>query len=87
MAQLKPGDTIEWVYKSSARPVSKNEKIWSSTMNCLVPVDEPSLLISITDETYTWLNSKGLFHAGVDDTTQRLRMELALRLFNTFDND
>ena len=62
---MKPGDMIEWVYKSSARPVSKSETIWSSTMKQWVPVGEPSLLISITDEVYTWLNSEGLNSANI----------------------
>ena len=63
---MKPGDMIEWVYcdKSTVLP---REEIYSSTMKNWIPVDEPSLLISITKDEYMWLNSKGLFHALVDD--------------------
>ena len=65
---MKPGDMIEWVYKRNNEVVPFDTKIWSSPMNLWVPIGKASLLISITDETYTWLNDKGLFHARVDDT-------------------
>ena len=66
---MKPGDMIEWVYKNSNQRVYHNEQLWSSTMRCYVPIGELSLLVSITDEIYVWLNPNtiGLFHARVDD--------------------
>jgi hypothetical protein len=66
----EPGDLIEWVYKSDSRPVYKGEKLWSTPMNCYVSIDvHPVILVSITDEFYSWLTSDGLFHARADDTT------------------
>ncbi len=64
---MKPGDLIEWYYKYNNQIVAKNECIWSSIMKKYVPVGEISLLCHIDKDTYSWLNSKGLFHACVDD--------------------
>ena len=64
---MKPGDIIVWVYKTNDEVVDHDEELWSSTMDRWVPIGEKSLLISITNEQYSWLNSNGLFHARVDD--------------------
>lgn len=65
--KLFPGDMIEWVYMFNNLPVDKGDILWSSLMSQYVPINEPSLLISITEDVYFWFNSKGLFHARVDD--------------------
>ena len=67
---MKPGDLIEWTYKSNGQPVIVGEELWSTPLKRWVPIggEQVHLLISITDETIVWLNDKGLFHARVDDT-------------------
>ena len=32
-----------------------------------VPIGEPALLVSVTDETYAWLTPEGVFNARVND--------------------
>lgn len=64
---VKPGDTIEWVYRYDKSVVIYSEVLFSSTMNLWVPIGKASLLISIANKVYTWLNDNGLFHARVDD--------------------
>jgi len=65
---MKPGDLIKWVYKRGSRPVRKDAELWSTPMNCWVPIGvQPVILISITDEFYIWLTPDGLFHARVSD--------------------
>jgi hypothetical protein len=67
---MKPGDLIEWVYQYNSQPVLENEVYWSTPMQCWIPVGiHPTILISITDEFYVWLNPNGLFHARADDAT------------------
>jgi hypothetical protein len=70
---MKPGDLIEWVYKCNSKPVHESEQIWSTPMQCWIPVGiHPTILTSITDEFYVWLNPNGLFHARMDDTYARV---------------
>jgi hypothetical protein len=64
---MKPGDLIEWCYKYNNKSVCFNEYLWSTTMKCYVPIGTISLLLHIDKETYSWQNSKGCFHARVDD--------------------
>ena len=66
---MRPGEIIEWAYKYSGEPVTK-EKLWSSVEDRWVPIGSELMhvLVSIDDETMTWMNEKGLFHARVDDT-------------------
>ena len=79
---LKPGDMIEWTYKSNSKVVVTEEEIWSTPLERWVPIggDMVHLLISITGDTIVWLNSKGLFHARVDDTLARLLGEARRRV-------
>jgi hypothetical protein len=63
-----PGDMIEWEYTLDHRLVHKGEQLWSTTMCQWCPIDEKSLLIHVDTDTYTWLNSRGLFRARIDDT-------------------
>ena len=70
---MKPGDFIEWVYKSNGRLVVEGEELWSTTLQKWVPIGRSNnLLISIHEENdkqvIMWLNDKGLFRACVDDT-------------------
>jgi len=67
---MKPGDMIEWTYKTSGALVHKDEILWSNADGHYVPIggEMVHLLVSIDDETYSWLNEKGLFHARVDDS-------------------
>lgn len=66
---MEPGDMIEWVYKFSGELVHKDETLWSSVMERFVPVGSKMahLLVLVNDETFSWLNEKGLFHARMDD--------------------
>jgi hypothetical protein len=65
---MKPGDLIEWVYKSNYKSVRENDEFWSTPMQRWVPIGvQPMMLISITDEFYMWLTPTGLFRARVDD--------------------
>jgi hypothetical protein len=71
---MKPGDLIEWVYKSDSQPVDEDEKLWSTPMQRWIPIGvHPMMFISMTDEFYTWLTPEGLFHACVDDTRSMRR--------------
>ncbi len=65
---MKPGDMIEWIYKSSGNVVVPDEEIWSTPMKRWVPIGGQALLISIVKDVYVWLSDKRLFHARVDDT-------------------
>jgi hypothetical protein len=65
---MKPGDFIEWTYKSNNSLVPPGETLWSTLERRWVPIGLTSLLVWITDEEYAWLTPKGLFHARRDDT-------------------
>jgi len=65
---MKPGDLIEWYYEYNKQPVLQNEELWSSLMNCWIPIGIISTLLQQDSETYSWINSKGCFHARVDDS-------------------
>jgi hypothetical protein len=64
---MKPGDFIEWTYKSNNSLVSPGETLWSTLERRWVPIGLTSLLVWITDEEYAWLTPR-LFHARRDDT-------------------
>jgi hypothetical protein len=65
---MKPGDLIEWVYQYNSQPVLENQELWSTPMQRYIPIGvQPAVLISITDEFYSWLTPNWLFHARVDD--------------------
>jgi len=69
---MKPGDLIEWVYKSNMALVVSDEELWSTPMQAWIPIGSNTLylLVSITDEHIYWFNEKGFFHAQVDDTVR-----------------
>jgi hypothetical protein len=64
---MKPGDFIEWVYKSDNVVVPHDEMLWSTLMQKWVPIGGLNLLVALTGDTMVWLNNKGLFHASADD--------------------
>jgi hypothetical protein len=66
---IEPGDLIEWVVEATDRPVSVDERLWSTSLHRYVPIGSNliHLLITIDNEHVFWFNSKGLFHAYVDD--------------------
>jgi hypothetical protein len=64
---MKPGDLIEWYYKYNKKSVVTNEQLWFSLMKCWVPIGIVSTLLHQDSKTYSWINSKGCFHARVDD--------------------
>ena len=72
---MKPGDMIEWVSKFSGELVHKRSRLWSTVEGRYVPIGSEMVhfLVSINNETFSWLNEKGLFHARVDDARRRLR--------------
>jgi hypothetical protein len=65
---MKPGDFIEWVYKSNNSVVRRHRMMWSTLMQKDVPIGGLNLLVALTGDTMVWLCDKGLFHARVDDT-------------------
>ncbi len=67
---IKPGDIIEWVYKSDDSAVAVNEEVWSSINKCWCCIGSTSvhLCVAVFDETIVWINDKGLFHARVDES-------------------
>ena len=67
---MKPGDMIEWVSKFSGELVHKRSRLWSTVEGRYVPIGSEMVhfLVSINNETFSWLNEKGLFHARVDDS-------------------
>ena len=65
---MKPGDFIEWVYKSDRSAIAPDELLYSSPMKKWVPISGLALLIGNADGILTWVSDKGLFHASVDDT-------------------
>lgn len=65
---MKPGDMIYWIYEKSGQPVEPQTELWSSTCEDTVPVDNPAILISITDDEYSWINKRGYFTALRNDT-------------------
>ncbi len=79
---MKPGDLIEWVYKSNREVVVSGEELWSTPLERWVPIgsEQVHLLISITDETIVWLNDKGLFHAHVNDAARGLALPLLIQV-------
>ena len=87
---IRPGDLFDWVYKNTNEPVLPNEKLFSTAMDCWVPIGgpEPMLCIGITDEMIVWVSAKGLFHARVDDRAWHrtragdLRRVFHVRLFH-----
>lgn len=70
---IKPGDIVEWTYKETGNHVVKDEELWSSVTKswCLIGSNLINTCIACDGETITWLNSKGLFHARVDDAVNR----------------
>jgi len=66
---IKPGDLIEWVYEYDSFLAVEGEELYSSIEKRYVPIGSNlvHMCIDIDDETYSWLNEKGLFHAHVDD--------------------
>jgi len=71
---MKPGDFIEWTYRSDDKIVTPNEKLWSTPMQAWVPIGSNvlHLLVSITYNHIYWFNEKGFFHARVDDASSPL---------------
>jgi len=67
---IKSGDLIEWVDILNNELVVGDKFLWSSTEKRYAPICSKyvHMCISVDDETYSWLNEKGLFHAHVDDT-------------------
>lgn len=68
---MKSGDMIEWVSKFTGELVNKRSRLWSTVEGRYVPIGSEMVhfLVSINNETFSWLNEKGLFHALVDDTS------------------
>jgi len=70
---IKPGDLIEWVYKNDHVLVHKDEILWSTIEEKYVPIGSSliHMCVSCDDETYSWLNKRGLFSVRCDDGWQR----------------
>ena len=84
---MKPGDMIEWVYKSDNSVVAHDEKCYSSTMKQWIPIGGDMIVISVVDSVVYFLRKEGLFHARVDEitTSKRLggRTRVVLRVIKT----
>ena len=57
---LKPGDLFDWVYLQNNEWVQLDERLYSSTVKCWIPIGgpEPMLCVGITDEVIVWLSAK-----------------------------
>jgi hypothetical protein len=66
---IKPGDIVEWTYMKTDDSVVKNEELWSTLTEswCQIGSNLIHTCIACDGKIITWLNSKGLFHARVDD--------------------
>jgi hypothetical protein len=87
---MKPGDLIEWVYEYDSQPVFEDTELYSSLMNYWISIGiQPTVLISITDEFYSWLTPNGLFRALVYDTVyvqnSSIRVMVIPRVMKCFD--
>ena len=65
---IKPGDMIEWAYKSDNVVVTHNEQCYSSTMKQWIPIGGEMIVVSVVDSAIYFLRKEGLFHARVDET-------------------
>lgn len=70
--EIKPGDFVDWIYRTSRQLVSENEEIWSSTMMSFVPVGKSiiHIVVDIDDNEITWINGKGLFSSKIDSISK-----------------
>ena len=75
---IKSGDIVEWTYKRTGEAVTKNAMLWSSVTKswCQIGSNLVHICIACDGETITWLNSKGLFHAYVDDWPHNRELQL-----------
>jgi hypothetical protein len=66
---IKPGDLIEWVYRTKNETVCKDETLWSSQEQKWVPIGSglTHKCVFCDEKTYKWSNQRGLFRAHVDD--------------------
>jgi len=64
---IKPGDMIEWAYKSDNVVVTHNEQCYSSTMKQWIPIGGEMIVVSVVDSAIYFLRKEGLFHARVDE--------------------
>jgi hypothetical protein len=65
---MKPGDFIEWVYKSNNVVVPHDEMLWSTLMQKWVPITGLIELVALTDDAIVWLCDNRLFRARSVDT-------------------
>jgi hypothetical protein len=79
---IKPGDLIEWAYEATDRPVSVDERLWSTPLQRYVPIgsDMIHMLVAVDSDHIMWFNSRGLFHARVDDTEPWLTRLITLEV-------
>lgn len=68
---MNVGNLIKWMYvrRHVVEPVD-DDYMYSTTMKEFVPIgtNHVHLIIRNDGETYTWMNSFGIFHAHVNDS-------------------
>ena len=64
----KPGDLFTWHYNSDDTPCRESDQIYSTVMNCWVPITGTNLLIALTDTDIWWTIGNRFIHARVDNT-------------------
>lgn len=68
---IEIGQVFEFVYAASSISVNCNEKLWSSIENRWIRCSGIHILVSKKNDVVVFMNSKGCFHARVDDVGGR----------------
>lgn len=60
---IKPGDLFEWVHLHGDKPVLCGERLWSSTMDkWLLIEDRLCLCVAVNEQIIYWVSNRQLFH-------------------------
>lgn len=73
-----PGDLFSWHYDSNDEACHIMEHMWSTPMNCFVPLHGINLLVSLTDTDIWWINSMRIINSSVNDAAWGASSALAL---------
>lgn len=63
-----PGELFQWHYDSNDEACHIMEHMWSTPMNCFVPLHGINLLVSLTDTDIWWINSMRIINSSVNNT-------------------
>ncbi len=59
---IKPGDIFFWVYNRNRLPVAPIEKIYTFTLNTMVPCHGLHLCVGVIDKHIHWLTNTGIIY-------------------------